>query len=75
MKRENDGKGASDENLKKSILLDYEMMFSRLPEEELLEVENWFFTRFAKGDSSEDTFSAFVDSWFSVRVLASFVLV
>ena len=68
-------KRASGENLKNSTLLDHEMMFSRLPEVELLEVENWFFTRFEKGDSSAGAFSEFVDSSFPLRVFPSFVFV
>jgi hypothetical protein len=39
-KGESEGKGTADENLKNGVLLDHEMMFSRLPAEELLEVEN-----------------------------------
>ena len=44
-------------------------MLSRLPEEGLLEAENWFFMRLEKGDSSGEV--SFVDSCFSLPVLIS----
>ena len=46
-------------------------MLSRLPEEGLLEAENWFFMRLEKGDSSGEV--SFVDSCFPLLVLISCV--
>ena len=48
-------------------------MLSRLPEEGLLEAENWFFMCLEKGDSSAEV--SFVDSCFSLPVLISCVFV